>query len=129
VVAPAMDRGAEAADRAARPPLVAELPCALSADRDEVHAMAARDLAIYPQMPYYRNMFDAAGIALDGRRWSDEMLDAAVVWGDAARIGDQVAALFAAGADEVVLSPFGVGNDPESSRSACIEVLSDLARV
>ena len=128
VVAPAMDRGAANVGRATRPPLVAELPCELSNDRDAVHAMAARDLAIYPQMPYYRNMFEAAGVALDGRRWSKEMLDAAVVWGDASRLGEQVAALFAAGADEVVLSPFGVGPDPAASQAACIDVLGELAR-
>lgn len=128
VVAPAMDHGADASGRAARPPLVAELPCALTSDRDEVQAMAATDLAVYPQMPYYRNMFEAAGIELDGRRWSDAMIDAAVVWGDAERIGEQVAALFAAGADEVVLSPFGVGADPAASQAECIAVLSALAR-
>ena len=128
VVVPALDRGAEDAAREARPPLVAELPCALTTDRDAVHAMAAADLAVYPQMPYYRNMLEAAGVALDGRRWSDAMLDAAVVWGDAARIGEQVAALFAAGADEVVLSPFGVGADPVASQAECVAVLSELAR-
>ncbi len=128
VVAPAMDQGAAAAARDVRPPLVAELPCALSTERDAVHAMAAADLAIYPQMPYYRNMFEAAGVELDGRRWSDAMLDAAVVWGDAERIGEQVAALFAAGADEVVLSPFGVGADPVASQAECIAALSELAR-
>ncbi len=111
-----------------RPPLVAELPCALTTDRAAVHAMAAADLAVYPQMPYYRNMFEAAGVELDGRRWSDAMLDAAVVWGDADRIGEQVAGLFAAGADEVVLSPFGVGADPAASQAECVAVLSELAR-
>jgi len=128
VVVPALDRGAADAARDARPPLVAELPCALSANRDAVHAMAAADLAVYPQMPYYRNMLEAAGVELDGRRWSDAMLDAAVVWGDAERIGTQVAALFAAGADEVVLSPFGVGADPAASQAECVAVLSELAR-
>jgi hypothetical protein len=39
-----------------------------------------------------------------------------------------VEALFAAGADEVVLSPFGVGPDPAASRAECIAVLSELAR-
>ena len=128
VVAPAMSRGAADTERESPPPLVVELPCALATDREAVHAMAAADLGIYPQMPYYRNMFEAAGVALDGRRWSDDMIDAAVVWGDAARIGDQVAALFAAGADEVVLSPFGVGSDPDTSQAECIAVLSELAR-
>ena len=128
VVVPALDQGSVAAGRDTRPVLVAELPCALTTDRAAVHAMAATDLAIYPQMPYYRNMFEAAGVELDGRRWSDAMLDAAVVWGDADRIGEQVAGLFAAGADEVVLSPFGVGTDPQASQAECIAVLSALAR-
>jgi F420-dependent oxidoreductase-like protein len=127
VVAPAVQRGAADAGRDA-PPIVAELPCALTTDRDAVHAMAAADLAVYPMMPYYRNMLDAAGVELDGRRWSDAMLDAAVVWGDAERIGEQVAGLVAAGADEVVLSPFGVGPDPAASQAECIAVLSELAR-
>lgn len=128
VVVPALDRGAAGTARDARPPLVAELPCALSTDREAVHAMAATDLAVYPLMPYYRSMFAAAGVETDGRRWSDAMIDAAVVWGDAARIGERVVAFFAAGADEVVLSPFGVGSDPEASQAECIAVLSELAR-
>ncbi|MEQ8842343.1 MAG: LLM class flavin-dependent oxidoreductase [Acidimicrobiales bacterium] len=128
VVAPAIRQGADDTGRDAPPPLVAELPCALATDREAVHAMAAADLGIYPQMPYYRNMFEAAGVELDGRRWSDDMIDAAVVWGDADRIGEKVAALFAAGADEVVLSPFGVGAAADASQAECIAVLSELAR-
>lgn len=127
VVAPALRRGAADAERD-DPPLIVELPCALATDREAVHEMAAADLGIYPQMPFYRNMFEAAGMAPDGRRWTDEMIDAAVVWGDAARIGERVAALYEAGADEVVLSPFGVGPDPEASQAECVAVLGELAR-
>jgi F420-dependent oxidoreductase-like protein len=127
VVAPNIAVGASAAGRAA-PPLVAELPCALSADRDAVHEMAARDLAIYPHMPFYRALFEAAGVALDGRRWSDGMIEAAVVYGDDDGIATKVQALFDAGADEVALSPFGVGAEPDASRARCIQVLSDLVK-
>ena len=35
---------------------------------------------------------------------------------------------FAAGADEVVLSPVGVGPDPEKSYERALEVLGELAR-
>jgi F420-dependent oxidoreductase-like protein len=126
-VLPNIEAGASAAERAA-PPLVAELPCALSSDRAAVHEMAARDLAIYPQMPFYRALFEAAGVELDGRRWSDAMIDASVVWGDEDAIGVKVRALIDAGADEVALSPFGVGDDPTASQAECIRVLSDLAK-
>lgn len=127
VVVPNLEAGAASAGRAA-PPLVAELPCALSGSRDAVHEMAARDLSIYPQMPFYRALFEAAGCALDGRRWSDEMLDASVLHGDEDELARKVHALFDAGADEVALSPFGVGDDPAASQADCIRVLSDLAK-
>jgi len=127
VVAPNLVAGAAGADRAA-PPLIAELPCALTTDRDAVHAMAARDLAIYPQVPFYRAMFEAAGVPIAERGWSDEMIDASVVYGDEHGLAAGIGRLFDAGADEVVLSPFGVGDDPARSQQECIRVLSDIVR-
>jgi|HubBroStandDraft_6_1064221.scaffolds.fasta_scaffold119885_3 F420-dependent oxidoreductase-like protein len=127
VVAPNMAAGAQAAGRPT-PPLVAEFPCALSRDRDAVRAMAARDLAIYPQVPFYRAMWEAAGIPIGESGWTDEMLDASVVHGDEDAVAAAVRALFDAGADEVALSPFGVGDDPVASQQACVRVLSDIAK-
>lgn len=127
VIAPHLAAGAAAAGRAA-PPLIAELPCALSPERDAVHAMAARDLGMYPRVPFYRAMFEAAGIPVEGKGWSDQMLDASVVYGDEATLASKIKALFDAGADEVALSPFGVGDDPAASIDQCIKVLSDIAK-
>jgi F420-dependent oxidoreductase-like protein len=127
VVAPNLAAGARAAGRPT-PPLVAELPCALGTDREALHAMAATELGIYPQMPFYRNLFKAAGVPLDKGRWTDEMLDAAVVHGDEDELATRIQALFDAGADEVALSPFGVGADPAASQADCIRVLSDIAK-
>jgi F420-dependent oxidoreductase-like protein len=127
VIAPAMADGAASEGRPT-PPMIAELPCALTRDRDAVHEMAARDLAVYPHMPFYRALFEAAGVALDGRKWSDEMIDAAVLYGDDEMLAAKLRALFDAGADEVALSPFGVGADPAASQDDCIRVLGDLAR-
>jgi|CXWL01.1.fsa_nt_gi F420-dependent oxidoreductase-like protein len=127
VVATNIASGAEAAGRA-KPPLIAELPCVLSTDLDSVREMAARELAIYPQVPFYRAMFEAAGVELAGRGWSDEMLEASVVSGDEDGIAEKIGALFDAGADEVALSPFGVGTDPAASQEDCIRVLGDIAK-
>ena len=127
VVGPNLVAGSTQAGRAT-PPLIAELPCALGTDRDALHAMAAADLGIYPQMPFYRAMFEAAGVALDKGRWTDEMLDAAVIHGDEDQIAARVRGFFEAGADEVVLSPFGLGDDPAGSQQDCIRVLSDIAK-
>ena len=127
VVAPNLAAGAAEADRPP-PPLVAELPCALTTDRDLVAAMAATDLGIYPHVPFYRAMFEAAGVPVAPRGWSDEMLDASVLYGDEDGLAAKVQALFDAGAAEVALSPFGVGDDPAGSQADCIRVLSDLAK-
>jgi F420-dependent oxidoreductase-like protein len=127
VVAPNIEAGAAAMDRPP-PPLIAELPCALSTSREAVHEMAARELGIYPHMPFYRALFESAGVALDGRRWSDEMIDASVLYGDEDRLAAKIRALFDAGADEVALSPFGVGDDPAGSQADCLRVLGELAR-
>jgi F420-dependent oxidoreductase-like protein len=127
VVAPNLAAGALAADRP-KPPLVAELPCALTNDRDDVHEMAVRDLGIYPHVPFYRAMFEAAGVALGGKGWSDAMIDASVVYGDEDQLAAKVQALFDAGADEVALSPFGVGPDPAASQDDCIKVLGEIAK-
>jgi F420-dependent oxidoreductase-like protein len=127
VIAANLNAGAAAVDRVA-PPLIAELPCALTTDRDAVHAMAAQDLAVYPHMPFYRGIFEAAGIEVTGREWNDQMLDASVLYGDEDGLAAKIRSFFEAGADEVVLSPFGVGDDPVTSQADCIRVLSDLAR-
>jgi len=110
------------------PPLIAELPCALTRDRDAVLDMAARDLAVYPQMPFYRAIFDAAGIEVVDKAWNAAMVDATVLYGDENGLAAKVHSFLEAGADEVVLSPFGVGDDPETSQDECIRVLADLAR-
>jgi F420-dependent oxidoreductase-like protein len=127
VIAPAMAKGAADAGRET-PSLIAEFPVALTSSRDEVHAMAARDLAIYTQVPTYGAMWDAAGITRDGNRWTDEMIEVSVLYGDEDTLARKIHALFDAGADEVVLSPFGVGDDTVASQEACIRVLGDLAK-
>jgi F420-dependent oxidoreductase-like protein len=127
VIAPNLAVGAERAERPA-PPMIAELPCALTPDRDRVHEMAARELAMYTYMPFYRAMFEAAGLTVEANAWSDEMIDAAVVYGDEDGLAKRIRELIDAGADEVVLSPFGVGDDVAGSQQECIQVLADIAK-
>jgi alkanesulfonate monooxygenase SsuD/methylene tetrahydromethanopterin reductase-like flavin-dependent oxidoreductase (luciferase family) len=127
VIAPNLVAGAERAERPV-PPMIAELPCALTADRARVHEMVARELAMYTRMPFYRAMFEAAGMTVAGKAWSDEMIDATVVYGDEDGLARRVQGLIDAGADEVVLSPFGVGDEPAASQRQCIRVLADIAK-
>ena len=127
VIAPAMAKGAADAGRAA-PPLIAEFPVALTSSLEQVHEMAARDLAIYTQVPTYNAMWDAAGVRRGDGGWSGEMIEASVLYGDEDTLAKKIQALFDAGADEVTLSPFGVGDDLVASQAACIRVLGDLAK-
>jgi alkanesulfonate monooxygenase SsuD/methylene tetrahydromethanopterin reductase-like flavin-dependent oxidoreductase (luciferase family) len=108
--------------------LIAELPVALTVSVDEVRELAARDLAIYTQVPTYAAMWDAAGVPRGDGGWSDEMVEASVLYGDEDMLAKKIQLLFDAGADEVALSPFGVGDDPVASQEACIRVLGDLAK-
>ena len=127
VIAPNLALGAAKADRAT-PPLIAELPCALARDRDAVLTMAARDLGIYPHMPFYRAIFEQADIDVVDKQWNAAMVDATVLYGDEDGLAAKIQAFVDAGAEEVVLSPFGVGDDPAASQADCIRVLSDIAR-
>ena len=126
-IVPNVAKGAAAADRTA-PPVIAELPCALTTDRDAVLAMAASELFVYPLMPFYRAIWEASGIDVPEQGWNDAMIDASVLYGDEDGLAAKIQAFFDAGADEVVLSPFGVGDDPAASQADCIRVLADLAR-
>jgi F420-dependent oxidoreductase-like protein len=130
-VVPNVRAGAAAVGRAT-PTLFAELPAALARDREAVHAMAAKDLFIYPKMPFYRGMLEAAGVAGAAESpqagWSDAMIDAAILWGDEDTLARKIRGYLDAGADEVVLSPFGVGDDPAASARDLVRVLADIAK-
>jgi len=123
--------GASSAGRPA-PPVIAELPCYVSTDRAAVIEAARRDLAVYPMMPAYADVLahvlgrDASDVTASG--WTDDCTDAVVVWGDHDEVRARVQEHLDAGADEVVLSPYGCGRDPARNLDEALEVLGELAR-
>lgn len=123
--------GAEAASRT-RPSIIAELPCYVSTDRAAVLEAARRDLSIYPMMPAYADVLGHAlgrlGADVTAEGWTDECTDAVVVWGDRDEVASRVQEYVDAGADEVVLSPYGCGDDPARNLDEALEVLGDIAR-
>jgi F420-dependent oxidoreductase-like protein len=130
-IVPAVNVGAEKAGRNP-PPIIAETACLLSSDADEVVETVRREMGFYLAMPAYRALFERANVpgadtaATEG--WTREMVDDVIAWGDADRLASAVESYFAAGADEVVLSPVGLGSDPDASYERTLEVLSELAR-
>ncbi|MBV9662341.1 MAG: TIGR03564 family F420-dependent LLM class oxidoreductase [Actinobacteria bacterium] len=123
-VVPNVAKGAADAGREA-PPVIASVPCVLSTNRDEVIEIVNRDLGIYPRMPFYADTLVRAGVPeadkgmTDG--WTPAMIDAVIPWGDENQLATAAQAYLDAGADEIVLSPFG-GTD------TVWQVLGDIAR-
>ena len=130
-IVPNVRRGADDAGRSA-PPVIAEVPVALTNDLDELRAMAARDLFIYPMMPFYRAQWEAAGVPRGDRTvaggWSDEMIEVSLLYGDEDALAAKIKTYFDAGADEVVVSPYGVGEASLANRDDCLRVLSDIVQ-
>ncbi len=130
-IVPAVKDGAAAAGRSA-PPIIAETACVISDDSKEVLEVVQQNMGFYLAMPAYRALFERAGLASaeasQTNGWTSEMIDAVIPWGSADQVASRVESYFAAGADEVVLSPVGVGAEADASYESTLQVLSELAR-
>jgi F420-dependent oxidoreductase-like protein len=112
VALPSMERGAQLAGRA-RPRLVGQTFIALTSDRTQLRAAVERGLPYYVRLTNYQEMFVAAGHpeAREGR-WSDSMIDAAVVHGDEATCAAKLDRFIeTSGCDELIVSMLAVGDD------------------
>ena len=116
-VAPRIGAAASKAGRAA-PRIVAGLPVAVHDDVDEARTVAARQFAVYGQLPNYQRILAHGGI--------DGPAQAAVV-GDEASVASQLQGLLDAGATEIWAAPFTVGADATESRRRTRALLSELA--
>jgi F420-dependent oxidoreductase-like protein len=123
---PAMREGAKAAGRPT-PLLVAHVPFCLSDDADVARAAARQQLATYPRLPYYAQMFADAGFggALEGE-WSDAMVDGIVAHGDEDHVAKRIRAYLDAGSGEIIAAPIiAGGRERDLARAA--EFLAGLA--
>lgn len=115
--APGIREAAAAAGRPA-PRIVVGLPIAVTKDVAGARESAARIFQIYGMLPSYRRMLDLEG--------AEGPSNVAIV-GDASAVGEQVEALFAAGATELMWAPFPVEGDTDAI-ARTRELLSGLAR-
>jgi probable F420-dependent oxidoreductase len=137
----ALSNVAAGAARAGRDPASVDVACyirvATGAPRDELRRELARELTRYIAMPYYRQMFEAAGFApqMDGipeafardpeaaaAMVPDEMLSALTVADDAAAFARRVAEYRALGVTQPVVAPVPCGPDSGASWTAAIEL-------
>jgi F420-dependent oxidoreductase-like protein len=125
VALPALRAGAQAAQRPT-PLLVAHAWIALSTDIAAIRASGKQRLAGYARLPFYTNMFAAAGypIETDGNV-SDALIDSLVIKGDEAAITARIDELLASGLDELLLTTLPL-NDETVEREQVFELVGRL---
>ncbi|MEY3990561.1 MAG: hypothetical protein RI985_1642 [Chloroflexota bacterium] len=112
---PALTDGATAANRP-RPPLVAHAWVSLHPDTDAVVAATLDTVSGYARLPFYANMFAAAGYAVHDGVVDSALAQAIVMHGDESAIRDRLAQFFDSGVDEVLLTVVNVGDVADSQR-------------
>jgi alkanesulfonate monooxygenase SsuD/methylene tetrahydromethanopterin reductase-like flavin-dependent oxidoreductase (luciferase family) len=120
---PALRAGASAANRPT-PRLIGHVPVALHPDRAVVRDIARKQFALYGRLPFYRGMFAHAGFPIGADNiLPDALLDTLIVSGDAAAVGERLAAIQAAGVDELLVSHVPV-RDAAAEEEALSAVLA-----
>jgi alkanesulfonate monooxygenase SsuD/methylene tetrahydromethanopterin reductase-like flavin-dependent oxidoreductase (luciferase family) len=120
---PALAEGAANGNRPA-PPLIAHVPVAVTTDRDAALQATAQAFGSYGALPFYANMFAAAGFPVGaGNRTSPAAIDALAVSGAADAIRARLEAIQAEGIGEVLVSHVVV-NDEDTERSELMRILA-----
>jgi probable F420-dependent oxidoreductase len=106
----ALSRAAMGPDAA----VICEQKVCLCSDPSVARKAARAALAVYLPLPnYYQNWFR---LGFDETDWkdggSDRLMDAMVLWGDAAQIRAKLAVYFERGADQVVIQPIRADGTP-----------------
>jgi alkanesulfonate monooxygenase SsuD/methylene tetrahydromethanopterin reductase-like flavin-dependent oxidoreductase (luciferase family) len=108
--------GAQNANRPT-PPLVAHATVALSTDIEAVRAGARKAISGYVRLPFYANMFAAAGFPVQDGKLSDALLDALVISGEAEAVTARLHELLDSGLDELLLTHVDMGDEAEERTS------------
>ena len=125
---PALRRGSDAAGRET-PPLIAHAPVCLSDNPDATRLAVQQQLSNYPRLPYYQRMWAAAGYPEAAEEtWSDGMIAATVLAGDADAVGEKMTAMLDMGISELLVTPVLAGADPAADLEATINLLGQVAQ-
>jgi alkanesulfonate monooxygenase SsuD/methylene tetrahydromethanopterin reductase-like flavin-dependent oxidoreductase (luciferase family) len=117
-----LEDGASAAGRAT-PPLIAHVPVAMTQDRDQALTIAGNELAYYGALPFYQQMFEAAGLpATDNNRTPKEVVDAILVSGTPDEIRTRLEGILAEGIGELLLHPIVI-DDSDAERRELAEIV------
>ena len=128
VALPAIQKGAEVASRPA-PPLIAHAPVCVHENPDEIRVAVQQQLSNYPRMPFYQQMFAAAGFPEAAEEtWSDAMITGTVLSGDESTVKMRLQGLLDMGATEILVSVVHAGEDREASINRTLGVLGELSQ-
>jgi F420-dependent oxidoreductase-like protein len=117
-IVPAITAAAEKAGRPA-PRIIAGLPVCVTADPDAARSTAAKELAMYGQLPSYRAMLDREQAATPG--------DIAIV-GDEDAVAAQIDALADSGVTDFTGSIYGSGAERARTRAFLATMAASAAR-
>lgn len=121
---PALQEGAQSAGRPT-PPLVAHMWVSLNRDAEAVRQAARKTLSGYAKLPFYANMFAAAGYPVENGEPSDALIDSLVVMGDDDTVAARLQELLGSGLDELLLTSVAVG-DAAAERDRLFKLVGQL---
>ena len=123
---PAMTAAAEDAGRPT-PPLIAHAIIAVDEDATAVRAAVREQMAMYVRLPFYAQMFSDAGFPeAQSGEWSDGMIDAVAIHGNAQQVAEGVERLLSYGITEIIASPVLTGPDANNSWERTVSVLGTI---
>ena len=96
-----------------------------SDDRAAILQAARQALAGYARLPFYAQMFAAAGYPVEEGGVSDALIEQLVVRGDQAAVSRRVRELLDAGLDELLLTVLPLG-DVAAARSRLFQLVGQL---
>jgi F420-dependent oxidoreductase-like protein len=124
---PAMRKGSDQAGRET-PPLIAHAPVCISTNVDATRVAVQQQLSNYPRLLFYQRMWAAAGYPEAAEEtWSDGMIEATVLTGDADTVGERMVAMLDMGIDELLVTPVTAGEDPSDDMEQTIQLLGRVA--
>jgi F420-dependent oxidoreductase-like protein len=121
---PALHAGAQAVGRPT-PPLVAHVWVALHHDAEAVRQAVRKTLSGYARLPFYANMFAAAGYPVEDGSVSDALIESLVMMGDAATVTARLNELLGSGFHELLLTSVVV-DDAAEERTRLFHLVGQL---
>lgn len=125
VARPALLAGAARRTDGRTPILVGHAFAVVSTDDAEVQRVARERLAMYARLPFYQEMFAAAGFpeARQGTL-SDGMISSIVLHGDEDQVAEGIRRFVDAGLDELIVSLLPLGSDRRGTTERTLKLLA-----